>query len=57
VRWGFIEPGQDPFIAGARWALGVGYDALFGGLLGVLFLEAQNVERYDVASGTWQPVA
>jgi hypothetical protein len=55
VRWGFIEQGADPFLAGARWAQAWAYDFLFGALLGALFLDAQNVETYDVASGRWVP--
>lgn len=57
MRWGFVEQGADPFLAGARWGQKFVYDFIFGALLGALFLEAQNVERYDLALGEWVPVA
>lgn len=57
VRWGFVQQGEDPFLAGARWALSTAYDVLFGSLLGSLFGTATGVERYDVNSRSWVPLA
>lgn len=49
------QAGED-FYAGARWALSVAFDQLFGGLLGPELLEqATQLEEYRF--GQWVPLA
>lgn len=57
VRWGFVEPGQDPFTAGALWAGYSALEALLGDFLGGLAAEAQLLERWDPAAQEWRLVA
>lgn len=53
VHWGLVEEGQDPFVAGARWAESASYDRLFGDLLGALFQEASQVQKWDPTGLQW----
>lgn len=56
MHWGFLEPGEDPFLGGARWATSTAVDLLFGDVLGPLFDDVVNPERYDYFAGGWVPV-
>lgn len=47
VRWGFVEPGADPFLSGALWAGYASLGALVGSLLGALAEDALLLQRWD----------
>ena len=49
-----LDPADDPFIAGVRWAAGEAFSRLFGDVLGPLLLdELGGLEVYG--NGAWSP--
>lgn len=57
MRWGTLDVDEDVYQATLRWLFDLAAGQMFGDALGALLWDAQQLERWNPVSQSWELVA